>query len=281
MSRLGDRRLLRLVVAVLMLCASLPLPAGAQPGPAAPAPDSTRTARTAAERTVAESRELLKSGDYDRAIDILKAALAAGPYPAPLTRDLYLQLVKTYVTLGNDLKFRPQGREASNLNYRAARERIVECLSNPAQRHTRPEPATDYPPEMVRLFAEVRAERFGAFRVVAVAPAAATVRFDGDTLEAAADGARSSDDVPVGTHSVVVSAPGCRTLAETVSVSAGATMERSYRLVPRRGTRWYATRGLVLAGAAVGVGVLIGHGGGQGTGPTESLLPAAPAPPPH
>jgi hypothetical protein len=228
---------------------------------------------------VADARELLKSGDYDRAIEVLKAALASGPHAAPLARDLYLQLIKTYVTLGNDLKFRPQGREASSLNYRAARELIVECLSQPALRRTRPEPATDYPPEMVRLFAEVRAERFGAFRVGGLVPAGATVTFDGDTLAALPDAARALEDVPAGTHAVVVSAPGYRTLAQTIGISPGATLERSYQLMRRRGRAWYATRTLAVVGAAVGIGLLIGHDNGQGPAPGETLLPPAPPPP--
>jgi len=279
MGDLGQSRLLRSVMAVLVLCASLPLTVYAQPGPAAPAADSAQAAQTTAEQAVADSRELLKSGDYDRAIEVLKAALAGGPYPGPLTRDLYLQLIKTYVTLGNDLKFRPQGREASNLNYRAAREWIVECLANPTLRHTRPEPATDYPPEMVRLFAEVRAERFGAFRVVGVEPAGAAVLFDGDTLRLVADGVRGGDDVPVGTHSVVVGAAGHRTLVETVTISPGATLERSYGLSRRQGARWYVTRGALVVVAGVGVGLLVGRGRTQSPNPGETLLPPAPPPP--
>jgi hypothetical protein len=279
MSGLGDLRLLRLVMAVLLSCASLPPTVCAQPGTAAPAADSAQVARNAAERTVAESRELLKSGDYDRAIEVLKAALAGGPYPEPLMQDLYLQLIKTYVTLGNVLKFRPQGREQSNLNYRAAHEQIVECLSNAALRHTRPEPATDYPPEMARLFTDVRAERFGAFRVVGVEPAEATVLLDGDPLQLLAAGVRGGDDVPVGTHSVVVGAPGYRTLVETAAISPGATLERSYVLSRRHGARWYVTRGALVVGAGVGVGLVVGRGRTQSPSAGETLLPPAPPPP--
>ncbi len=194
-----------------------------------------------------------------------------------LQRDLYLQLIKTYVTLGNDLKFRPQGREASNLNYRAAREQVVECLSNLALRDTRPEPVTEYPPEMLRLFADVRAERFGAFRVARLEPATAVVLMDGDTLGHTPDFVRGDANLPVGTHRVVVMAPHHRTWSEIVNVSAGATLERDYALTRSRGARWYVTRGAVLAGTAVGVGLLLGHGSPGTTG--ASPLPVAPPPP--
>jgi len=308
MRNLGELRLVRVLVALLLLCSALPVEVFAQttPGGSSPASppargvvpvnsaqvaaaadsaeaaagaDSARSAVSQAEQTLVESRELLKSGDYDRAIEILKAALARGPYPVPLQRDLYLQLIKTYVTLGNDLKFRPQGREMSNLNYRAAREWMVECLSVPALRHTKPEPATDYPPEMVRLFGEVRAEVFGAFRVVGVEPVTATVLFDGDTLRLSADCVRGDDDLKVGAHRVTVWAPRYRAQTETVTISPGATLERSYGLSRRRGTRWYVTRGVLGVGAAVGLGLLLGRETGAGAPPGESPLPPAPPPP--
>jgi len=308
MQTLGELRLARVLLAVLLLCSALPVEVLAQttPGgsshdaPSAPgvvpensaqgaaatdsaavpaAADSAQWVVARAEQTLAESRELLKSGDYDRAIEILKAALGRGPYPVALQRDLYLQLIKTYVTLGNDLKFRPQGREMSNLNYRAAREWMVECLSVPALRHTKPEPATDYPPEMVRLFGEVRTEVFGAFRVVGVEPVTATVLFDGDTLRLSADCVRGDDDLKVGPHRVTVMAPRYRAQTETVTISPGATLERSYGLTKKRGTRWYVTRGVLAAGVGVGLGLLLGRGTSTSAPPGESPLPPAPPPP--
>lgn len=286
MRDLAELKLVRLFLVVIMLGTALPAGALAQSPPGAPpaetasaVADSTQVAAMPPEQALAQARELVKSGDNDRAVELLKAALVARALPTALQRDLYLQLIKTYVYLGNDLRFRPQGREAANLNYRAARERVAECLAIPALRHTKPEPVTDYPAEMVRLFGEVRAERFGAFRVVGVEPAEATVRFDGETLKLSASGVRGDDDLAVGPHRVEVSAPKHRTLTETVTITPGATLERSYSLTRNRGARWYVTRGALAVGVGVGLGLLVGHGNGQGGTTAESPLPAAPPPP--
>src|SRR5205085_3764706 len=114
------------------------------------------------------ARELLRDGDYDRAIELLKGAIEPARADVAQLRDVYLLLVKTYVFLGNDLKFKPQGREASNLNYQEARRLIAECLAVPALRHTVPAPASAYPPEMLGFFAEARAKAFGAFHVLSL-----------------------------------------------------------------------------------------------------------------
>jgi hypothetical protein len=180
--------------ALLLLLALAPAPARAQTAPAdtaasPPVPDST---------VLAETREWFKQGDYDQAIEALRAALGRGGHATQDQQDLYLQLIKGYVLLGNDLKFRPQGREASNLNYDAARARIEECLAKPQLRRTRPEPESDYPPEMVRLFADVRARMLGRFRIVGVTPRDAAVVLDGDTLRAQADGTYLAEDLTAG-----------------------------------------------------------------------------------
>jgi hypothetical protein len=279
MCRSLDSRPTRWWPAALLLVVLAPTAAPAQEAATPAAPSATASAVAKPDSTVlAEARESFRQGDYDRAIEGLRAALARGDHASADLQDLYLQLIKGYVLLGNDLKFRPQGREASNLNYDAARKRIVECLSRPELRRTRPEPETDYPPEMVRLFADVRAQLFGAFRVVAVAPREATVLLDGDTLRARGDGSYLAENLMAGPHALSVAAARHQTLSEVVEISPGSTLERSYTLSHRKTTMWYATRAAVVVGAAVGVGLLVG--GGEESAPTgPSALPEAPPPP--
>jgi len=273
----GPQRRWLALAALLALAVLLALaPGGAL---AQTAPSDTAAVRSAPDSTVlTEAREWFKQGDYDRAIEALRVALERGGHATTDLQQLYLQLIKGYVLLGNDLKFRPQGREASNLNYGAARERIVECLSKPALSHTRPEPETDYPPEMVRLFADVRAQMFGAFRIVRITPSDAAVVLDADTLRAREDGTYSAEDLMAGPHVFTVAAPRYRTLTEVLDISPAATLERSYALTRRKTTMWYATRAVVVVGAAVGLGVLVSGGDGSAAaGPTS--LPTAPPPP--
>lgn len=261
-------RALRLVLVLATLVAP-----GLCVRPAAAQAPATATATDA----LARARELIKNADYDQALEVLRAEIARPGLPTETLREAYLQLVKTYVFLGNDYKFRPQGREASNLNYRAARDQIAALLAIPALRDTRPEPATDYPPEMIGFFAEVRSRMFGGFRVIGLEPRIAVVMLDGDTLGMSDAGMLPSViDLPVGPHPVAVRAPGYEDLEETITISPGATVERSYRLEKRRTATWYATR---WGGAAVVVGgvvALLARGGSDG-GP--SPLPGPPPPP--
>ncbi len=253
--------------------APLPAIAGTPRPTAAAAADSV-------EMALEESRGFLRDGDYDRSIEVLKAALPGAQRRRQRLQALYLQLIKTYVFLGNDLKFKPQGREASNLNYQEARRLIAECLKTRELRHTRPEPASDYPPEMVTFFAETRREMFGSFRVPDVKPAFAVVTLDGDTMRTQPGRRELGDvDIAVGPHSVVVRAKGYKDLTERVTVSPGGTLERSYRMTKRHGPAWYALRG---AGAAVLVGGItaIASNGDNGSGtPVAEPLPGAPGPP--
>jgi len=280
-------RQFRASIAVLLLivcCPAEPLAQETQPAPALPAApvaaDSSAAvtpAPASVEEALAQSRELVKSGDYDRAIEILRGALERPDVPTPLRKDTYLQLIKTYVIRGNDLKYQPQGRNLSDLNYGAARELVAQCLSIPDLRRTRPEPTTDYPPEMVRMFADVRAELLGAFRVVELNPATATVLFDEAELPLGTDCVRSDDDLKAGPHRVTVTAPGYKPRTDNITISPGATLERSYELSKRHGPLWYVTRGVVAVGAVVGT-VLLARGEDE-TPPVEQPLPAAPPPP--
>jgi hypothetical protein len=278
------RRFVALRVAVAAWVALVPVAASAQ-APAASRPDSVSVATTPMSASegataLAEARELIKNGDYDRAIETLRATIARSARNTEVLRDAYLLLIKTYVFLGNDYKFKPQGREASSLNYRAARERIAECLSIPALRQVRPEPATDYPPEMIAFFAEVRGRMFGGFRVVGLEPPNAIVALDGQPLTAShGETGPGVSEMPVGTYRVTVRADGHKNLDETVTISPSATLERSYRLEKRRSALWYSAW---VAGAALLVGgaaALISNSGGDNGTPAAQPLPGAPPPP--
>lgn len=169
------------------------------------------------ESILTSARELIRVGDYDRAIEVLRTTIAGNPGDLARLRDAYLLLIKTYAYLGNDLKMRPQGRETSNLNYKAAREVIAECLRVKELRHTRPEPASEYPPEMISAFAEVRGQIFGSFRVAGLAPPDAIVTLDGDTLRALPpEHLPGESSLSVGPHRVAVRAPGFKAVTEEI-----------------------------------------------------------------
>lgn len=225
-----------------------------------------------------EAREQIKSGDYDHAIEILKTAIAESHEQAARLREAYLLLIKTYVFLGNDYKFKPQGREASNLNYRAARELIEEVLKTKDLRHLTPEPASEYPPEMIGFFGEVRSQIFGAFRVASLRPSKAIVTLDADTLASfPGDTLPGEVDLGIGTHTVVVRHPGYRILTEEIVISPNSTLARSYELSKRRGKLWFATRATGVAGVLGGlIGLVVGNRGGT---PAAKPLPPAPPPP--
>jgi hypothetical protein len=250
-----------------------------------PAPDAATpvvapdTASTLTTQAIDLARALIRDGEYDRSIELLKGALATAIEATERRRELYLLLIKTYVFLGNDYKFRPQGREASNLNYQEARRLIAECLATPELRHTRPVPASDYPPEMLTFFDEARRQMFGAYRVTQITPPDAIVLFDGDTLRPApGDTLLGGENIPIGEHTVVVTAKGHSSFTDRFTIAPDVTTERSYRLQKRRGPWWYATRGGAALGLVVGgVAALVG-GGSEGTPPPEPL-PGAPDPP--
>jgi hypothetical protein len=265
-----------------------PLAAAAQtptppPAPPSTAPTSAPTTSPTAEPTLDEAREMIKSGDYDHAIEILKGTISGTieheRRRPEVLRDGYLLLIMTYTYLGNDYKSRPQGRELSNLNYKAARDLITEALKTKELRHLKPEPASDYPPEMVQAFADVRAQIFGSFRVTSLDPANAVVTFDGDTLRSfPGDSVPGDVDLNVGKHLVLVRAEGRKDVSEDVMISPSSTLERSYELSKAHGTVWYAswTAGAL---AVVGGVVALVAGGKESAPPPDQPLPGAPPPP--
>jgi hypothetical protein len=242
----------------------------------AQAPDSSSTEGLGG--ALDHARELIKTGDYDGAIETLKGALERAHPHRDALRDAYLLLIKTHVILGNDYKFKPQLRAASELSYQEAKRVIAECLHTRELRHTHPEPASEYPREMITAFAEVRGEIFGSFRVAGLDPPDAVVLLDADTLRNL-PGEKSLGDVDltVGSHVVVVNAARYTALTEKISISPGSTLERSYHLTRRKSATWYTAVSTGAAGLVAGVMVLL-SGKDTSTKPAEPLPPAPPPP---
>jgi hypothetical protein len=274
-----DRAIATVLAAWLV---TAPLTGAAQTAPAQTTPAASSPAAPA-EPTLNEARELIKSGDYDHAIEILKGTISGTieheRRRPEVLRDGYLLLIMTYTYVGNDFKSRPQGRELSNLNYKAARDLITAALETKELRHLKPEPASDYPPEMVQAFADVRAQIFGSFRVTSLDPANAVVTFDGDTLRSfPGDSVPGDVDLNVGKHLVLVRAEGRKDISEDVMISPNSTLERSYEMSKAHGTVWYASWA---AGGLAVVGGLVAMVAGKKdtTPPPDQPLPGAPPPP--
>jgi len=242
----------------------------------AEAPDSSSTASLGG--ALDHARELIKTGDYDGAIETLKGALERAHPHRDALRDAYLLLIKTHVILGNENKFKPQLRAASDLSYQEAKRIIAECLRTRELRHTRPEPASEYPREMIAFFAEVRGEIFGSFRVAGLDPPEAVVLLDTDTLRTLPGEKSLGDvDVTVGSHVVVVNATGYQGLTEKVSTSPNSMLERTYHLQRRKGAVWYTAVTTGAVGVVYGVVALL-SGKTDTTKPAEPLPPAPPPP---
>ena len=274
MRALRGSRFVPTLVALALLWQWFPAPLLAQEPAAAPTPmagDSTDSGAP-----LGEARDLIKSGDYDGAIRLLKPVIERSRDRAAELRDAYLLLIKSHVYLANELKTQAQGKVSSDLMKDEARKLIAECLGTKSLRHTRLESVSEYPEEMISLFDETRTRMFGAFRVAKYEPRGATLLFDADTLRAMPGDTLLGDvDIPAGVHRVVVSARGYRDLTEQVNIPSGSTLDRSYRLARRRGGLWYATR-ITGAVGAVGGAIALTRGGGT---TTLSPLPGAPDPP--
>jgi hypothetical protein len=271
--RTHDRKFVRALLCALMIVIASPLPVLAQTAAqaqAVPPGDPDAVLQTA--------RELIKTGKYGHAIETLQALVAQLEPNTEIRRDAYLLLIKAFVYTGNGFKGTEDGQSNMKLNYGEARKLIAECLGIRELRHTRPEPETDYPEEMVAFFKDVRAQVFGAFRVTNVSPADAIVLFGADTLRTmAGETLLGGDDLAVGTHLVVVRAPGYRDLTAEVKISPGATVEQSFELTRHHGTLWYASR----VGAALGVvGGLVAFLVKPSDGPTVDPPLGGPPPPP-
>lgn len=270
MRTLRSLRFLSLFLALALFAGPLPALAQTQSAPA----DSIAAAPS---EVLGEARELIKGGDYDRAIDVLKSAIDKTRSDTDRLGEAYLLLAKTYVFLGTEYKFKPQGREQSNLNYQAARGVITEALKTPELRHLRPEPASEYPPEMLAMFGEVRSQMFGAFRIANLDPPGVAVTLDGDTLRSFPGDSLIGDvDIPIGQHLVVAREKGYEDLTEEITISPNATLERSYALKKKRSGMWYAGWGTAAAAVVAGTIALLSGGSSSAT---DQPLPGAPPPP--
>jgi tetratricopeptide (TPR) repeat protein len=264
-------------LAVLLLLAFvpslLPTAAWAQGGPPAPAAPATPQGSTAA---LDAARDLIRNGEYDGAIEILKRAIGAGQKDQ--LRDAYLLLIKTYFFVGNDLKFNPKaGREAANLNYQEARKLIEECLRTPGLQHTVPVPASDYPSQMIEAFNEIRGTLFGSFRISRLEPREAVALLDADTLRAFPGDTLLGDvDIPVGRHLVHLRAEGYKNVDEEVVIPPGSVLERSYQMIHQRSAVWYATASTLAVGAVAGMVALFQR---HSSGSEPGNLPDPPPPP--
>jgi tetratricopeptide (TPR) repeat protein len=220
------------------------------------------------------ARELLKLGEYDDAIELLKQSiLEAQQSPSPL-RQAYLLLIRTYVMRGNRYYLEEPG--TAELYYQQAKRTIRECLSRSDLRHTQANPQED-PPQMVDLVNGVRGEIFGSFRVLELTPPDATITMDGDTLRAKPpEETIGAVDVAVGPHQIEIHRDGYPPLVEDITISPNSTLERVYELRKRRSRLVYAGLAGLAAAGVVAIGVLTG---GTTEQPKATPLPDAPAPP--
>ena len=271
--RLHEFRLVRALVCASMLISSSPSSLMAQN-----AQHASAAAPMDVESTIQNARESIKNGRYDQAIETLQDVIKRPQQRTETLRVPYLLLIEAFVYRGNDFRCREPGRQASLQNYEKARALIAECLRVRELRHTRPEPATDYPDEMVASFKDVRAQIFGSFRVSDVSPAGAVVLFDADTLKGEPGSAMREDtDLAVGQHRVIVHYPGYREVAENVTIAPGSTLEQPYHLTRPDRRVWYASGAAVfLAG---GLAAILGKKA-AGTGTTTAQPLGGPPPPP-
>src|SRR5438093_10483682 len=98
MRALGGSRCLPVLLVLVMLRASVPTAVFAQQHPASPAD----TAATHLATPLDEARELVKSGDFDRAIEILKPVIERSRRRVAEQRAAYLLLIKSHVYPAND-----------------------------------------------------------------------------------------------------------------------------------------------------------------------------------
>ncbi len=279
--RTSDHKLVCAVLCAILIAAISPAQLLAQfAAPMPSAPPMPATAPADRDGALVTARVLIKSGDYDRAIEMLRGLIEQAQNRNETLREAYLLLIKAHVYVGNDFKQKEQGRENARLNYDRAYTLIRECLQIRELRHTHPKPDSLYPSEMITAFNEARHQIFGSFRVTALSPPDAVVLFDADTLRTiAGENALGDVDLSVGKHLVVVRAPGYRDVTEAITIAPGITESRPYQLTKNRGAVWYATR----AGAALGlvgglVAILVKPGGGDGMPPAQPL--GGPPPPP-
>jgi len=271
------------VLAAILLAGMIAPPRAPIPGPVSSWPTAFGPAPARAAETfdpaglIAGARAGLKAGDYDQAARNLKTIINTAESTSPYLAQGYLLLVQTYVMRGNYYKTEPQGRETAELFYREARRFTEEGLRRPQLRHLRAEPSLEYPPEMVEIFRQARAELLGSLRIVRLEPVDAAVVLDGDTLRVnPADSTLDEHDLLAGPHRVTLHRRGFKDLSETLQISPGSVTERSYTLSHRHGPFWYASRSAVLLGSVAAL--VVSRSGRSDAGKTPATpLPGPPA----
>ena len=225
-----------------------------------------------------EARLLIRNGDYDQAITLLKQFLGEALDQTSYLQDGYLLLIRSYVFLGNYYRFQAMGRETSELSYTEARKIVTDCLRTEGLRHTVPDRESGDPPEMIEIFADVRRQIFGSIKIDYVTPPDAAVTFNGDTLKVNTDdGTRGDHDLPIGPHTVEVFHPGHQTISEEITISPNSVLERSYELQKERNRIWWLVAGVGVTTAAIVA--LVGGDEGSSTDPGAETLPEPPPPP--
>jgi hypothetical protein len=231
------------------------------------------------ESSFEQVEQYLMHGDYDHAFNLLKELVGEleASDDVERLRKAYLQLIDTYVERGN--WYRSNGQLENAALYRQqAREWVVKCLQTRELRDTYPENRLLYDQVMFDLFDDVRAELFGAFRVIELSPPQAFVTFDGDTLTAVPDGSISVSNIPGGEYPVSVSYDGYDTITDMVTIVPATTLERPYLLKKKRGFLWWTVWGAGVTAAVYGITTLV-TGSSDSPTPTDSPLPEPPLPP--
>ncbi len=225
--------------------------------------------------TLRQARELIRAGEYDKTIGLIDSTWALFPRDPALYAEAYLTLIKTYVFIGNDLRMQPNGQKSAELSYEKAASLIRDCLAIKQLRHVRPEPESAYPPEMLRLFTDVRARVQGGLRITSLDPPDATVILGTDTLRAAADQTEIElADLGAGRYDIQVRAKGFVTRHESLEITPGTTLDREFTLRRRHGPLWYASRVGGAGGVVIAI-VMLARPKQQ----AESDLPTPPPPP--
>jgi len=269
---LYGHRFLRLVIALLILHVSAPASVAAQ---------EPQTRQSDVEANLQRVRALIRAGEHEAAVEAARKAeeaVEADPGDTAQLEQAYLLLILAYVNYGNYQANERRPMSAEILHKEAAAQ-IRACLSIPALRYTQPDRSSgEYPPEMIEMFDRVRAEMFGALRILSMDPPDTRARLDGAPLGHLPGEERLGDAaIPVGSHTLELEHEGYKTLTDTLTISPNSWQERTFRLEKRRGKGFYA---LVGAGTVAVVGGLVAIVAGTSSGDGGAALEPLPGPPP-
>jgi len=253
------------LLAAAMLLQLAPRATGAQPAAVEPVD---------IQADLEHARALINTAQFDEAIRVLEHVKDQTKSTLEEQRETSMLLILSWVLLGNTIQ---QASPASaESNYRQARSLTEELLLSRDFRHTQPDSLA--PPEMVRIFEEVRRDALGTFRIQELEPDKAIAVLGVDTLGVLPDGtARGALDVIPGSYDLVIHAEGYHDLAIPIEIAASSNVvQPAYELKKKRSKIWYVGGGL--AAVAGGLAVALSVGGGSASEP-ESPLPGPPPPP--